>query len=294
MTFVKAYGKVEELPSYRIIWLSKLVYSSPFELFIGFVILANAFALAMLTMPGLSPTAREASLQFDSLAFSIYLVELVLRMLSYGFKPHKFFRHPWNVFDFIVIGLSPFLQGQTVVLRLLRLLRLVRIFRFLPEVRILTTSIIRSLPPLLSLGVLISLLLFLYGMAGFYMFGSTLPESWGSITVAMTTLFILLTLENFPSYLEEAIGINAFALPFFLSYVFIIVFTVLNVLIGIVLHSMDQAREEHQQRDRELAQLQSLADGVEEVTSDGEVTSEEIKKLRIELKRLREITKDDT
>lgn len=292
MTSVKAYGKVEELPPYRILWLAKLVYSSPFELFIGFVILVNAFALAMLTMPEISPAAREASLQFDQIAFTIYLVELSLRILSYGRKPHKFFRHPWNVFDFVVIGLSPFLQGQTVVLRLLRLLRLVRIFRFLPEVRILTTSILRSLPPLLSLGVLISLLLFLYGMAGFYMFGTTLPDSWGSITIAMTTLFILLTLENFPNYLEEAIEINSFALPFFLSYIFIIVFTALNVLIGIVLHSMDQAREEHQQRERELSQLQTIAVGVENMTADGEVTVEEIERLRAELKRLRAITND--
>jgi voltage-gated sodium channel len=137
------------------------------------------------------------------------------------------------------------------------------------------------------------LMLFLYGMAGYYMFGASLSESWGSITVAMTTLFILLTLENFPVYLEEAVEFNAFALPFFLSYVFVIVFTVLNVLIGIVLHSMDQAREEHQQRQRELSQLQSIADGVEDITSDGEVTAEEINQLREELKRLRAITKND-
>ena len=289
---MRAYGKVEELPSYRVIWLSKLVYSSPFELFIGFIILANALSLAILTMPDISPEARDAALRFDQIAFTIYLVELALRIISYGWKPHKFFRHPWNVFDFVVIGLSPFLQGQTVVLRLLRLLRLVRIFRFLPEVRILTTSIVRSLPPLLSLGVLISLLLFLYGMAGFYMFGTALPNSWGSITVAMTTLFILLTLENFPNYLEEAIEITPLALPFFLSYVFVIVFTVLNVLIGIVLHSMDQAREEHQQREREISELQHLADGVATITEDGMVTPEEIQQLRDELKKLRQITKD--
>lgn len=289
---MRAYGKVEELPSYRVIWLSKLVYSSPFELFIGFIILANALSLAILTMPDISPEARDASLRFDQIAFTIYLVELALRIVSYGWKPHKFFRHPWNVFDFVVIGLSPFLQGQTVVLRLLRLLRLVRIFRFLPEVRILTTSIVRSLPPLLSLGVLICLMLFLYGMAGFYMFGTSLPNSWGSITVAMTTLFILLTLENFPNYLEEAIEITPLALPFFLSYVFVIVFTVLNVLIGIVLHSMDQAREEHQQRQREISELHHLADGVATITEDGIVTPEEVQQLRDELIKLRQVTKD--
>ena len=284
---VKAYGKTEDLADYRVHWLAKIVYSSAFELFIGFVILVNAISLAVLTMPDVSDAARSTSLRIDEIAFNIYLVELALRIISYGRRPDQFFRQPWNIFDFVVVGLSPFLQGHTVVLRLLRLLRLVRIFRFLPEVRILTTSIVRSLPPLLSMGVLISLLLFLYGMAGHYMFGDALPESWGSITVAMTTLFILLTLENFPNYLEAAIEVNEFALPFFLSYVFVIVFTVLNVLIGIVLHAMDQAREEYQAR--ELLQLDSIADEVEEISLDGEITAEEVEKLKLEIKRLRTV-----
>jgi hypothetical protein len=82
LTYVRAYGKVEELPRYRILWLSKLVYSSPFELFIGFIILVNAFSLAFLTMPGISPQARNTALQFDQIAFSIYLFELALRIIS--------------------------------------------------------------------------------------------------------------------------------------------------------------------------------------------------------------------
>jgi voltage-gated sodium channel len=207
-------------------------------------------------------------------------------MISYGRKPWEFFRRGWNIFDFLIVALSPFFSGQVVVLRLLRLLRLIRIFRFLPEVKVLTISIIRSIPPLLSMSVLIFLALYIYGMAGVYLFGEKLPESWGNISIALTTLFILLTLENFPVYLEEAVLISPWALPFYLSYIFIVVFTVLNVLIGIVLNAMDEARSENREKNEKLRQLGEIVHEVDDITSDGEVTKEEIAHLREKLKEL--------
>lgn len=286
MRRVKAYGEIIEIPDYRIFWLARIVYSSPFEMLIAFVILLNAIALGFLTMPDLAPGTRETLETLDRVALYAYTVELLLRMISYGTKPHEFFKRAWNVFDFTIIALSPIFSGQVMILRLLRLLRLIRIFRFLPEVRVLTVSIIRSVPPLLSMGVLIFLALYIYGMAGVYLFSEKLPLHWGNISIALTTLFILLTLENFPIYLEEAILVSPWALPFFLSYVLIVVFTVLNVLIGIVLNAMDEARSENRQRLAQLERLGDLAREVDDITSDGEVTGEEIARLRSKLERL--------
>jgi len=286
MRKVKAYGEIVEIPDYRVLWLSRIVYSSAFEIAIAFVILINAISLGLLTMPGLSEDARSTFESLDRYALYIYAVELVLRMISYGKRPWEFFRRGWNIFDFLIVALSPIFSGQVVVLRLLRLLRLIRIFRFLPEVRVLTVSIIRSVPPLLSMSVLIFLALYIYGMAGVYLFGEQLPESWGNISIALTTLFILLTLENFPVYLEEAVLISPWALPFYLSYIFIVVFTVLNVLIGIVLNAMDEARSENRQKTEKLKQLGDIVDDVDDMTSDGEVTKEEIARLREKLREL--------
>jgi voltage-gated sodium channel len=286
MRKVKAYGEIIEIPDYRIFWLSRIVYSSPFELGIAFVILLNAISLGLLTMPGLSDGARESFEAFDRYALYVYAGELVLRMISYGTKPWEFFRRGWNIFDFLIVALSPIFAGQTVVLRLLRLLRLIRIFRFLPEVKVLTISIVRSIPPLLSMSVLIFLALFIYGMAGVYLLGDKLPLHWGDITIALTTLFILLTLENFPVYLEEAILVSPLALPFFLSYIFIVVFTVLNVFIGIVLNAMDEARSENRERLEKLKKLDELAHQVDNITADGVVTDEEILVLREKLAAL--------
>jgi voltage-gated sodium channel len=286
MRKVKAYGEIIEIPEYRIFWLSRIVYSSPFELSIAFVILLNAISLGVLTMPGLSDGARESFEAFDRLALYVYTAELILRMISYGSKPLEFFRRGWNIFDFLIVALSPIFAGQTVVLRLLRLLRLIRIFRFLPEVKVLTISIVRSIPPLLSMSVLIFLALFIYGMAGVYLLGDELPLHWGDITIALTTLFILLTLENFPVYLEEAILVSPLALPFFLSYIFIVVFTVLNVFIGIVLNAMDEARSENREKLEKLKKLDELALEIDNITVDGKVTDQVILVLREKLAAL--------
>ncbi len=288
--YVKAYGQIVELKSYRITWLSRIVYSSQFELLIAFVILVNAVCLALLTMPDIEPAVKDTLTQLDTFALYLYLGELVMRIISYGSKPWEFFRQGWNVFDFSIVLLSfGIFGGETIILRLLRIFRLIRIFRFLPEVRVLTSSIVKSLPPLMSVGVLIFLALFIYGMAGVYIFGERLPDSWGNITLALTSLFILLTLENFPIYLEEAVEISPWALPFFLSYVFVVVFTVLNVLIGIVLNAMDEAREENRQRKQQIKQLDQIVHEVDDITADGKVTQEEIEGLRVKLKLMEQI-----
>ena len=233
-----------EQPNYRLVGLTRVVYGNTFELAIVGLIMVNAFFLAVLTLPDINPTLEAVARTFDASVIWVYVVELALRILSYGKKPWMFFTSAWNIFDFLVIALIPVFQSQTIILRLLRLLRVVRVFRFLPEVRILTNSIVRSLPPLMSVSVLIMFLLFIYAMAGHYLFGAALPEHWGHIGSSMESLFILLTLENFPNYFQEAMAVSGAALPFFLSYVFIIVFTILNVLIGIVINAMDEARNE--------------------------------------------------
>lgn len=274
------------MDSSRIKWLTRVVYSQTFELCIAGIIFLNAVALALLTIPGIDAQTRQSLESFDQAALWIFVFELVVRMISYGSKPWNFFKTGWNVFDFVIIGLSPFLANQTLILRLLRIFRLIRIFRFLPEVRVLTRSITRSLPPLMSMSVLIFLALFIYGMAGVYLFGEQMPEQWGDITAALTSLFILLTLEEFASYLVDGLAVSPWALPYYISYVFVIVFTILNVLIGVVLNAMDEARQENRDREDEIKRLQNFAKEVDDISSDGMVSTEELTKLREKISQL--------
>jgi voltage-gated sodium channel len=115
--------------------------------------------------------------------------------------------------------------------------------RLLPDVRVLIVGVFRSLPPLLSMALLTTVILFVYGMVGWLLFAEELPEEWGTIGDAMLTMFILLTLENFPAYMERGMNVHPWSWVFFVSFVLVAAFIVLNVLIGIVLNSMEEARE---------------------------------------------------
>ena len=237
-------SRTERLEPYRVQWLARIMYGDVFEWVVIAIILVNATALAILTYSDIPPQLAATAMGFDQFALIFYTIEVVLRLVSYGTKPWAFFRNPWNVFDFALVVAIPLLDSGTVVFRLLRLLRILRIFRFLPEARILMLSMIKSVAPLANLAVLIGFLMFIYAMAGVYIFGPTNPDQWGNIGLAMITLTVMLTLENFPDVFLSGLELTPWALLYFLSYLFFVVFTVLNVLIGIVLTAMDQARAE--------------------------------------------------
>lgn len=275
---------------FRIAWLSRILESNGFETLVGSVIVINAFALAWLTIVPVGGQTSEVLNQIDAICLGFFVVELVLRLISYGRKPWKFFSKGWNIFDFLVVGLAPFFAGQSTILRLLRLFRLLRIFRFLPELRLLTTSIFRSIPPLASLGLLVAMFVFLYGMTGTYLFGEQLPNEWGNILVSMSTLFVMLTLENFPDNYMAASAISPFGFIFFASFVFFIVFTVLNVLIGIVLNAMDEAREAQKSKDEKLSKLDNLLNTLEKSLEDRSLSTDELIELN---KQIRDIRKQE-
>lgn len=267
----------EDIESYRIRPIARIVYGNSFELSIVALIILNAAALAALTFPRVTGTTRDALMAFDSIVIWVFVVELLVRIASYGKKPWMFFTSGWNVFDFLVIALVPIFSGATIILRLLRLLRVVRLFRFMPEFRILSNSLARSIKPLLSLVVLIGFLMFLFAMAGVYLFGADNPESWGDLGVAMVTLTILLTLENFPDSLEAGLGTTPFALLYFVAFMFLVVFTVLNVLIGIVLNAMDEARQEAED---DGAKQSSAVTFLEKAQMKGSLSEEATARLR--------------
>ena len=183
-------------------------------------------------------------------SLGIFVVELLLRIGSYGRRPQDFFRNGWNVFDFVVVGSAflPVVRESSTLLRLARLLRVVRIVRLLPDLRILLQGVVRSLPPLFSMTMLVTLLLFVYGMIGWLLFGDELPDDWGNIGAAMLTLFVMLTLENFPAYMDAGMSVHPWSWIYFVTFVLIAAFMVLNVLIGIVLNSMEEAREIERRR----------------------------------------------
>jgi voltage-gated sodium channel len=225
--------------------LRRLVDSSAFTAAVVAVILANALVLGLQTYPELDRRYGDTLDFLNDIFLAFFVVEILLRIASYLPRPWRFFRDGWNVFDFLAVGLAfaPVLRENATVLRLARLARIVRVVHLLPDVRVLITAVWRSLPPLGSMAILTTLILFIYGMIGWQLFGEEEPEHWGTIGEAMLTLFVMLTLENFPVYMERGMEIASWSWIFFVSFILIAAFIVLNVFIGIVLHSMEEARE---------------------------------------------------
>jgi voltage-gated sodium channel len=230
--------------------LARIVDSDGFNGVIAAVIVANAVVLGLETYPGVVASHGPLLELLNAVFYGVFVVELVLRFASYGRRPQDFFKSGWNVFDLVIIGGAaiPAVREQAQLLRLLRLARIVRLVRFLPDARILFLTVLKSIPSVFSMLVMTLVLLFVYGMVGWSLFGEELPDSWGTIGRSMLTLFILLTLENFPAYLAEAEQVSAFAPLFFVSYVLLAAFIVVNLVIGIVIGSMEKAHQHEADR----------------------------------------------
>src|SRR3712207_6446450 len=174
--------------------LQRLVDSAAFTAAVVAVILANALVLGLQTYPGLDRRHGDVLDRLNGAFLAFFVVEILLRLASYLPRPWRFFRDGWNVFDFVAVALAfaPGLRENTTILRLARLARIVRVVHLLPDVGVLITAVTRSIPPLGSMAVLTTLILFIYGMIGWQLFGEEQPQHWGTIGQAMLTLFVML------------------------------------------------------------------------------------------------------
>jgi len=208
-------------------------------------IAVNAVVLGLQTYDGIVRRWGDTLDLVNAACLAVFIVELLVRIAAYWPRPWMFFRSGWNVFDFVVIGAAfvPGIRQNSTLLRLARLLRIVRLVRLLPDLRILLLGVWKSVPPLASIAAVTAMILFVYGMVGWILFGDELPAQWGDIGRAMLTLFVMLTLENFPVYMDAAMEVEPWAWIYFVSFILLAAFVVVNVLIGIVLNSMEEARE---------------------------------------------------
>jgi voltage-gated sodium channel len=230
--------------------LARVVQASWFTTAVLVVIIVNAVALGLETYSGVADRWGDELELVNDVCLAIFVVELLLRIGAYGSRPWRFFADGWNVFDFVVVAIAfvPGIRSSSTLLRLARLVRVVRIVRLFPDLRVLLAGVWRSIPPLFAIGLATGMMLFVYGMVGWTLFADELPDDWGNIGRAMLTLFVMLTLENFPAYMEAGMEVHPWSWVYFVSFVLIAAFVVINVLIGIVLNSMEEAREAEKRR----------------------------------------------
>jgi voltage-gated sodium channel len=240
----------------------RIADSPRFQGFIFAVIVANAITLGLGTYD-LGGAAHSVLATLDDVFLGVFVAELAIRIAAYGRRPQDFFKEGWNVFDFVVIGLAfaPGLRENVTLLRLARLLRVVRLVSVMPDLRILVRAMARSLPPITSLVLLTVLLMYVYGMVGWILFHEEDPEHWGNIGTALLSLFQILTLENWPAYLERGQEIAPASWVFFVSYVLLASFLVINILIAIIINSVEEVHEAEREEERREAADEAAVGG---------------------------------
>ncbi|MGW6860577.1 ion transporter [Streptomyces xanthophaeus] len=216
-----------------------------FGLVIFCAILFNAALMGLETYSGLAAEYRQVLGAAENCCLTLFTVEMLLRLGAYADRPKAFFRDPWNLFDLAIVASAflPMIRENTTVLRLLRLARVLRTARFLPHLRILLIAVGRSLPGTASFLFIGALVLYVYAMVGWVCFADSDPQHYGSVGRAALTLFLLTTLDGLTDAVRAGLQISRLSIIYYASYALLASFVLVNVLIGVVLNSLDEARE---------------------------------------------------
>ncbi|AZS89244.1 ion transporter [Streptomyces griseoviridis] len=209
------------------------------------VILLNAALLGLETYSGLAAQWHRPLRLAEHTCLAGFTVEILIRLGAHADRPRDFWKDPWNLFDLAVVlcAFLPVVRENTTILRLLRLARVLRTARFLPQLRIVLAAVVRSLPGTLSFLLVGALLLYVYAMVGWVFFGRADPQHYGSIGRAVLTLFLLMTLDGIGDAVHAGLEVSRWSILYYASYVLLASFVLVNVLIGVVITSLDEARE---------------------------------------------------
>ncbi|MEV0173910.1 ion transporter [Streptomyces sp. NPDC050803] len=254
-------------PARRVLaeWARGVAEARWFAVAVLVLILGNAALLGAETYQGLAEEWRQGLRVAEQVCLVAFTVEIVVRVCAHADRPREFFRDPWNLFDLAVVvcAFLPLVRENTTVLRLLRLARVLRTARFLPQLRIVMVAVARSLPGTVSFLLVGALLLYVYAMVGWLFFGGHDPEQYGSIGRAVLTLFLLMTLDGLGEAVHAGLEISRWSLLYYVSYVLIASFVLVNVLIGVVISSLEEARELERERadERRPPEPLAVADG---------------------------------
>ena len=259
-------------------WLRKIVESPCFRYSILGIIFVNAIILGLETSPRVFATIGSTLEVIDTIILLVFVVELALRMYAHGLA---FFRDPWGIFDFIIVGIALFPASEEFsVLRALRILRALRLISGVPKMRRVVEALLRAVPGIGAVAALLLLVFYVFSVVATKLFGTDFPQWFGSIGESMFSLFQIMTLESWSMGIVRPVMEQfPYAWAFFVIFIIVSSFTVLNLFIAIIVDSMQTLHDDEDQN-------KDLGTNVE---TDGDVNFlyEEIKGLRPEINRLR-------
>ena len=228
-----------------------------------FVILLNAVILGLETSDSVMARFGTLIVAIDVVCLGIFVVELALKLVALRLS---FFRSGWNLFDFVIVGIALVPGAQTFsVLRALRVLRLLRVISVAPTLRRVVEGFVRAIPGMGSVIVLMAMIFYISAVLATQLFGDAFPDWFGDLGASAYTLFQVMTLESWSmGIVRPVMELHPYAWVFFVPFILITTFAVVNLLVGLIVNSMQEAHDEESNartdvyRDEVLARLKAI------------------------------------
>ena len=246
-----------------------------FETFVIFVIIFSALLIGAKTYS--IPSGTLAFLDVLDWAVTLFfLVEILVRMVAEG-SLRAFFRKGWNVFDFIIVvtSLVPIEDSEAALLgRLLRVFRVLRLVSIIPELRVLLNAFVHAIPRMGYVSLLMFVIFYIYAAMGSMFFHHINETLWSNISISMLTLFRVATFEDWTDVMYETMEVYPLSWAYYLSFIFVVAFIFLNMMIGIVLETLQR---EHDAYDKEQGEgVAAEVDSIEQRTKEMDARLERI------------------
>lgn len=227
------------------------------------VIVFNAIILGMETSKTIMTAAGPLILLLDRLCLTIFVVELAAKLFA---QRLNFFRNGWNIFDFIIVGVSLVPgNGGLSVLRALRILRVLRVISVVPSLRRVVEGFVTALPGMGSVFLLMGIVFYIGAVMATKLFGSEFPQWFGTLGQSGYTLFQIMTLESWSmGIVRPVMEVYPYAWAFFVPFIMVTTFAVVNLLVGLIVNSMQDAHAEEGNaatdayRDEVMAKLDAI------------------------------------
>ncbi|WP_253774172.1 ion transporter [Goodfellowiella coeruleoviolacea] len=253
----------------------RVVVDAPlFQKLITLVIVVNAITLGCETSPVLTQRYGGLLHVVDRVALVIFVVEVAARVYAHG---RRFFRDPWNWFDTVIVGVAVLpTSGSFGVLRALRILRALRLISVVPSMRRVVAALLAAVPGMASIAALLVLVLYVSAVIATKLFHTSAPEHFNDLGSSLFTLFQVMTGEAWSEVARTVMTEQPLAWIFFVTFIVITTFTVLNLFIAVAVSAMeDQVTREQARHERQ------------EATANAAIL-DELRALRLEVRSLRE------
>lgn len=226
------------------------------------LIILNAIVFGIETSPSamaeIGPVLRAA----DRLILAVFVVEIGLRLFAYG---PRFFRDPWSVFDFAVVALALLpMTGSLSALRALRVLRVLRLISLVPQFRTVVSALLGAVPGIAAIAGILSLLLYVSAVIATKLFAASAPDLFGTLGQTLFTLFQIMTLEGWADVARRLMDDYPAAWLFFVPFILVTSFTMLNLFIAIIVGAMDRERQRADPVSERLDRLSRQIDRLED------------------------------